>query len=44
MSAYAAVPQPLQDIPNWIVWKSETVNGKPNNKTPYDAKWLCEGE
>lgn len=34
---YAAVPQILKDLPNWVVWKKEKRNGKWT-KVPYDAK------
>lgn len=37
MNSYAAVPQILIDLPQWIVWKLERRNGKPT-KVPYDAK------
>src|SRR5271169_2926762 len=37
MSAYNAVPYALRDLPNWVVWKYETRDGK-DTKVPYDAK------
>ena len=37
MNSYAAVPQILIDLPQWIVWKHEIRNKKPT-KVPYDAK------
>ena len=37
MSAYNAVPFSLKAIPNWVVWKYETRNGK-ETKIPYDAE------
>lgn len=37
MSAYSAVPYSLKDVPNWVVWKYETRDGK-ETKVPFDAK------
>ena len=37
MESYAAVPQILIDLPQWIVWKLERRDGKAT-KVPYDAK------
>ena len=37
MSIYSAVPRTLKDIPQWVVWKYETRDGK-ETKVPYDAK------
>lgn len=37
MFPYTEVPQQLKNLPNWVVWKFTTKNGKPD-KPPYDAK------
>jgi hypothetical protein len=37
MIAYNTVPYSLKDMPNWVVWKYETRDGK-ETKVPYDAK------
>lgn len=34
---YAAVPQQLKDLPNWVIWKLERRDGK-HTKIPYDPK------
>jgi hypothetical protein len=31
----AVVPQPLRDLPQWVVWRYEKAHGKPT-KVPYD--------
>jgi len=36
MNSYTAVPQLLLDLPNWVVWKLQTRDGRPT-KVPYDA-------
>jgi putative DNA primase/helicase len=38
MNNYDAVPEILKSLPNWIVWRLENRDGKPNNKSPYDAQ------
>lgn len=37
MTDYREVPTALKEIPNWVVWKYETRDGK-QTKVPYDAK------
>lgn len=35
---YVDIPQPLRELPNWVVWKQEVRNGKKKTKVPHDAK------